>query len=417
MRGRVLAIDGDVAVVRGERRDARVQARPGWRPGDLVDGEIVVRAFERGDYPAPGTEVARLPRRRLALLEARATALAALRRFFAARDFLEVETPLLVPSPGLEIHLDAVAAGAGYLITSPEYQMKRLLAAGCERIYQVCKCFRAGEHGPHHASEFTMVEWYRGFAELDEIARDTEQLVAEVVRAVAAGGQVAVVGAGEVIRAGAAAMAGAGEAVAAGPREAVVARIGDRSIDVTPPWPRLTVREAMRTWAGVEVVGDEAAAAMVAAVRAAGIAIADDTAWDDAFFAAFLARVEPALAALDRPVILEDWPAPLAALARRKPDDPRTALRFEAYVGGLELANAFGELTDPVEQRARFEHDQAVRRERGRPVYPIDDKLLAALAEGLPPSAGIALGFDRLVMLATGASAIDDVLAFATHEL
>lgn len=438
IRGRVLAIDGEVAVVRGERCDARVQARPGWRPGDLVDGEVVVRAFDRGDYPGPGTEVARLPRRRLALLEARATALAALRRFFAARDFLEVETPLLVPSPGLEIHLDAVAAGGGYLITSPEYQMKRLLAAGCERIYQVCKCFRAGEHGPHHASEFTMVEWYRGFADLDEIARDTEQLVAEVVRAVrAAGGEAAVVGAGEVAATGAAAMGevarvvaagavagtgaaamiGAGEGVAAASRDSVVARIGDRTIDVTPPWPRMTVRGAMRAWAGVEVVGDEPAAAMVAAVRAAGIAIADGTAWDDAFFAAFLARVDPALAALDRPVILEDWPAPLAALARRKPGDPRTALRFEAYVGGLELANAFGELTDPIEQRARFQHDQAVRRERGRPVYPIDDKLLAALAEGLPPSAGIALGFDRLVMLATGAPAIDDVLAFATHEL
>jgi len=384
VRGRILAVDGEIAIVRGERRDARVRARPGWRPGDLVDGAVVVRAFDGADYPGPATEVARLPRSRLALLQARGLALAALRRFFAERDFLEVETPLLVPSPGLEIHLDAVAAGGGYLITSPEYQMKRLLAAGFERIYQVCKCFRAGEHGPHHASEFTMVEWYRGFAELDAVVRDTEALVAGVVAAVAG---------------------------------APHARIAGRSIDVSPPWPRMTVRDAMRSWAGVEVAGDEPAAALVAAVRAAGIAVADGTAWDDAFFAAFLARVDPALAALDRPVILEDWPAPLAALARKKPGDPRTALRFEAYVGGLELANAFGELTCPVEQRTRFEHDQAIRRERGRPVYPIDDKLIAALAEGLPPSAGIALGFDRLVMLATGAAVIDDVLTFTAAEL
>ncbi|HSS00112.1 MAG TPA: EF-P lysine aminoacylase EpmA [Kofleriaceae bacterium] len=387
-RGRVLAIDGEIAIVRGERRDVRVVARPSWRPGDLVDGDAVIRPFGGGDYPGPGTEVARLSRRRLALLEARGAALAAVRRFFAERGFLEVETPLLVPSPGLEIHLDAVAAGEGYLITSPEYQMKRLLAAGCERIFQVCKCFRAGEHGPHHASEFTMIEWYRAYAELDDIARDTEELVADVVRA-----------------------------LAATPGAAAVARIDGRAIDVTPPWQRMTVREAMRAWAGVDVVGDEPAEALVAAVRGAGIAVADGTAWDDAFFAAFLARVDPALAALDRAVILEDWPAPLAALARRRPEDPRTALRFEAYVGGLELANAFGELTDPVEQRARFEHDQATRRARSRPVYPIDDRLVAALAEGLPPSAGIALGFDRLVMLATGAPAIDDVLAFATHEL
>ena len=383
-RGRVLAVDGGFAIVRGERGDARVAAEPGWRPGDLVDGAAVVQPFGGGDYPGPATEVARLPRARLALLQARAAALAAVRRFFAERDFVEVETPLLVPSPGLEIHLDAVRAGDGYLITSPEYQMKRLLAAGFERIYQVCKCFRAGEHGPHHAAEFTMVEWYRGFAELDDIARDTEQLVADVVTAVAG---------------------------------APVARVAGRAIGVAPPWPRLTVREAMRRWAGIEVAGDEPTEALVAAVRAAGIAVADGTAWDDAFFAGFLARVEPALAALDHPVILEDWPAPLAALARRRPGDPRTALRFEAYIGGLELGNAFGELTDAAEQRARFADDQAIRRARGKPIYPVDDKLLAALTEGLPPSAGIALGIDRLVMLATGAATIGDVLTFAAGEL
>jgi elongation factor P--(R)-beta-lysine ligase len=385
VRGRVLAVDGGLAIVRGERGDLRVAARPGWHPGDLVDGEAVVQPFAGGDYPGPTTEVARLRRPRLAMLQARAVALAAVRRFFADRDFIEVETPLLVPSPGLEIHLDAVTAGGGYLITSPEYQMKRLLAAGFERIYQVCKCFRAGEHGPHHAAEFTMLEWYRGFAELDDIVRDIEELVSAVVTAVSGA--------------------------------PVARRESPLLINVAPPWPRLTVRDAMRRWAGVEVAGDEPAAELVRAVRGAGIAVADGAAWDDAFFAAFLARVEPALAALDRPVILEDWPAPLAALARRKPGDPRTALRFEAYIGGLELANAFGELTDPVEQRARFVHDQATRRARGKPVTPIDERLLAALAEGLPPSAGIALGVDRLVMLAAGAATIDEVLAFAAGEL
>lgn len=389
-RGRVLAVDEGIAILRGERHDTRVAADPSWRAGDLVelaeldDASRVLRAYDGPPYPGPATEVARLPRPRLALLQERARALAALRAFFAGEDFLEVETPLLVPSPGLEIHLEAVPAGAGYLITSPEYQMKRLLAAGFERIYQVCKCFRANEHGPHHATEFTMVEWYRGYAELDAIAADLEALVAHVCTAV---------------------------------HGRPVARIAGRELDVTPPWPRLTVREAMRRWAGLEVAGDEPAAVLAAAVRAAGIEIEPDAAWDDAFFAAFLARIEPAIAALDRPLLLLDWPAPLAALARRTEADPRVAHRFEAYVGGLELANAFGELTDPVEQRARFEDDLRIRAARGRAVYPLDEKLLAALAEGLPPSAGIALGFDRLVMLATGAAEIDHVLTFAAAEL
>ncbi|MEO8699215.1 MAG: EF-P lysine aminoacylase EpmA [Kofleriaceae bacterium] len=380
--GRVLAIDGGIAVIRCERRDVRVTARPGWAAGDVVDLATgsVQRPYTGPPYPGPTTEVARLPRTRLDHLRARAIALAAVREFFAGRRFLEVETPLLVPSPGLEIHLDAVPAGGGYLITSPEYQMKRLLAAGFERIYQVCKCFRGNEHGPHHAGEFTMIEWYRAGAELDAIVDDTEQLVAAVVRAVS------------------------GQPIAHG-------------VDVTPPWPRRSVRDAMQTWAGVDVAGDESAAELVAKVEAAGIAVPADSAWDDAFFAAFLARVEPAIAALDRPLILEDWPAPLAALARRRDDDPRVAHRFEAYIAGLELANAFGELTDPDEQRTRFEDDQRIRRDRGRAVYPIDDKLLAALAEGLPPSAGIALGFDRLVMLATGARSIDQVLTFTASEL
>jgi lysyl-tRNA synthetase class 2 len=394
-RGRVLAVDEQerIAILRGERGDARVAAEPAWRPGDLVDlGDLIelgeeprrVRAYAGPPYPGPGTEVARLPRARLAHLHDRARALAALRAFFDGEGFTEVETPLLVPSPGLEIHLEAVPAGAGYLITSPEYQMKRLLAAGFERIYQVCRCFRGNERGPHHAGEFTMVEWYRGYAELDAIAADVEALVAHVCRAVSG---------------------------------RPIARVAGREIDVTPPWPHLTVREAMRRWAGIEVAGDEPAPALAAAVRAAGIEVEPGAAWDDVFFAAFLARVDPAIAALERPLILEAWPAPLAALARRTGEDPRIAHRFEAYVGGLELANAFGELTDPVEQRARFEDDLRIRAARGKAVYPIDEKLLAALAEGLPPSAGVALGFDRLVMLATGAASIDQVLTFTADEL
>lgn len=384
-RGRVLAIDGDTALVRAELYDVRVTNAPrAWKPGDHVELESqqVIRAH--GATPAPGAEVTRMPRKRVDLLRARARALAKTREVFAQRGFLEVETPLLVPSPGLEIHLDAVPAGPGYLITSPEYQMKRLLASGFEKIYQVCKCFRANERGAHHSSEFTMIEWYRAFDSLDAIIDDTEQLVAEVCHALS---------------------------------NKPEARVNGRTIDVTPPWRRMTVRDAMTEFAGVHVDGAESASDLIRELRGWGIDCAPDAAWDDAFFAAFLARVEPAIAALPHALILHDWPTPLAALARTRPDDPKTALRFEAYVGGIELANAFDELTDATEQRARFLVDQETRAARKKPVYPLDEKLLAALAEGLPPSAGIALGFDRLVMLATGAERIDDVLTFANEEL
>jgi lysyl-tRNA synthetase class 2 len=385
MRGRVLAIEAGVAIIRGELADARLPARPEWRPGDLVNLDEPSRVpYRGGDYPGPATEVARLPRQRLANLHARAHALAAVRRFFAGRNFLEVETPLLVRSPGLELHLDAIPAGDGWLITSPEYQMKRLLAAGLDRTYQVCRCFRANEDGAQHAQEFTMVEWYRSWAGLDAIATDTEQMVAAVAEAV---------------------------------RGKPLVTIQGRDIEVAPPWPRITVADAMARWARVVVDGDEPVEILAERVRAAGIDLGTATAWDDVFFSAFLARVEPGLAAMNRPVLLVDWPAPLAALARSKPSNPRVVERFEAYIGGIELANAFGELTDPVEQQTRFEHDLARRRALGRPEYPIDTKLIAALAEGLPPCAGIALGFDRLVMAIVGADHIRDVSAFGSDEL
>jgi lysyl-tRNA synthetase class 2 len=389
IRGRVIARDGDDALVRTARGDVRVRHAGLAQAGDLVELSgphaplARVRPYPGGDYPTAASEVARLAAGRRGMLAARSRLMAALREFFAGREFLEVETPLLVPSPGLEVHLTAVPAADGWLITSPEYQMKRLLAGGLERIYQVCRCFRAEEEGAHHQREFTMLEWYRAWDDLEAIIDDTEALVAHVATAVNGRPEV---------------------------------RVGDRVIAVDGRWPRLTVAEAMRAHAGVLVRGDEPADELARRVRAAGIELGGAAAWDDVFFTAFVERVEPALAAMDRPVLLIDWPAPLGALARRKPDDPTVCERFEAYVGGIELANAFGELTDPVEQRARFEDDVAARHARGRPVYPLDEKLLAALEEGLPPCAGIALGVDRLVMLALGARTIGEVVAFTTGE-
>jgi lysyl-tRNA synthetase class 2 len=311
---------------------------------------------------------------RLENLFRRSRLLTEIRSFFSARDFLEIEAPLLVPSPGLELHLDAFVADGQYLITSPEYQMKRLLAGGLPRIYSLGKVFRRGEQGPHHNPEFTMLEWYRSDAGWEAIAEDTEQLVFHLAEAV---------------------------------------RQPD-CVDLSPPWDRMTVGEACERWAGVRVYGDESPEMLRQKMRAVGLR-APDGDFSDVFFTMFLDAVEPRLPS-DRPLLLYDWPRPLCALAREKPGDPRVVERFEVYIGRLELCNAFGELTDATEQRRRLENDLAERRQRRLPEYPIDEKFLAAVAQ-MPPAAGIALGVDRLAMLLLGAGDIRAVLPFAFDEL
>jgi lysyl-tRNA synthetase class 2 len=304
---------------------------------------------------------------KLKRLQQRASLLRAIRRFFDARGFLEIETPLLVPSPGLDVHLDALSVstrqGTRYLVTSPEYQMKRLLAGGLERIYQLGKCFRNDEVGTRHQPEFTMLEWYRGFADVDAVMADTEQLVAELASAHSG---------------------------------APVLHSAWGEVDVTPPWQRLTMREAFARFCDVS---------MEEALRD-----------EELFFRKLVDQIEPRLAELGA-VFLCEWPASLASLARRKPDDPSVAERFEAYVAGIELCNGFGELTDAHEQRARFLVDQTVRAERGLPVYPIDERFLSALAQGIPPSGGNALGVDRLLMLLLGAEHIEEVLALGLSRV
>ena len=304
--------------------------------------------------------------------------------------FVEVETPARVMSPGQELHLEAIPAGGGrHLITSPEYHMKRLVAGGLPRIVQFCRCFRSEEDGPFHQPEFTMIEWYRAGGSLEDLMRDCEALVEVAARA-----------------------------VGAWPRVPVPASrrspFSDGSLALTGGFERTTIRDLFRNHAGINLRGDEDAATMRALGQRAGSKIGPDAAWDDVFYQVFLDRIEEHLGC-GRPTFVLDWPEPLGALARRKADDPLTVERFELYAGGLELANAFGELTDPVEQRTRFVEEAKHRRQRGRAVYPIDEKLLAALSY-MPSTSGIALGFDRLVMLVLGASSIRDVMAFANDE-
>jgi lysyl-tRNA synthetase class 2 len=339
---------------------------------------------------APWWRPDRLAQRQQRLL-ARARILAGVRAFFAEAGYLEVETPALQVSPGLEPHLKAFAttlhdprdgrARPLYLHTSPEFAMKKLLAGGMPRIWQLAHVFRDGERSATHHPEFAMLEWYRAGAGYRDLMMECEVLLRRVQAATGA--------------------------------EAL--RWGGHGADATGGCERLTVAEAFARHTGIELLAtapDPAApdAALLAAEAARiGIAPRPGDDWEALFFRIFLERIEPYLG-IGAPTILYDYPLALAALSRRKPDDPRLAERFELYVCGLELANAFGELTDPVEQRARFAADRARKLALYGESYPIDEDFLAALEHGLPDCAGIALGFDRLVMLATGAERIDEVL-------
>ena len=327
-------------------------------------------------------EASRLAARRPAL-EARAAILRAVRDWFEGQGFLEVETPARVPAPGQETHLEAIEATEPggerrWLVTSPEYHMKRLVAAGFSRIVQLGKAWRASEHGRHHQPEFAIIEWYRAGAPLEAIADDCEALVRVAV-------------------------------------DAAIARGWPRVPALPAAFARTTVAALFRQHVGVELTGGESAPALAATLAAAGVATGTASRWDDIFFQAFLDRIEPALAQ-GPPIFVFDWPAPLGALARRKADDPRLVERFELYAGGLELANAFGELTDAGEQRARFQEESAVRAALGRMVYPVDENLLSALAR-MPPTSGVALGLDRLVMFALGLTDIREAIAFAADEV
>jgi len=295
---------------------------------------------------------------RLPYLRQRHVLLQTVRHFFDVRQFLEVETPIRLPAPALEDYIDAEPSGSWYLRTSPELHMKRLLAAGVDKLFQLGPCFRRGEYGRRHRPEFTMLEWYRAEADYLDVLADTVALV--------------------------------GGAAAAVSGSSCHLSVAGASIDLRPPWEQLSVSEAFRRYAGVDV---------------------DSIAASDAYDQIYVEQVEPHLGRT-RPTVLIDYPLSQAALARPKPDEPQRAERWELYIAGIELANAYSELTDPQEQRRRFAATAQLRRGQGRDVYPLDTEFLAALDAGLPACAGIALGFDRLLMLLCDADCLDAVIAF-----
>jgi lysyl-tRNA synthetase class 2 len=321
--------------------------------------------------------------KQMAASRARQKLYAALRSFFAGGGYEEVETPLLVPAPGMEPHITAFEVPflpetdvgerrTFFLHTSPEFAMKRLLAAGAGPIFQICKVFRNGEISRHHNPEFTMLEFYRPNADYHRIMEDLE---------------------------GALAAADAG--------------VGGDGFFSRRPYERISVRDAVLRETGIDLRVHADGPSLKKAALAAGVHVGESESFDDVFFHVFLQKVEHTLGK-DRPTFLIEYPASMASLSRLKPGDPTVAERVELYARGTELANGFSELTDAAEQRRRLEEEQDWRGENGRPVYPLDERFLDAVGR-MPPSGGIAVGLDRVLMLLIGADAIEDVLLFPSR--
>jgi lysyl-tRNA synthetase class 2 len=294
-------------------------------------------------------------------LENRAKILGAIRAFFNENGFLEMETPHRIPVPIPEAHIDLTVSGPWVLHPSPELCMKRMLARGFDRIYQICRCWRDGERGSHHLPEFTMLEWYRTHADYTAIMADCEALLRASARAVGSG---------------------------------AVIRRGDRTIDLNRPWERLSVREAFFRYGGISM---------------------EEALEKDLFDEIMVCGIEPELG-MERPTILMEYPAERGSLAKKKVGEENIAERFELYIGGLELTNAFSELVDVEEQRKRFIRERTLREAAGKTAYPLPENFLKDLSR-VPPSAGIALGVDRLVMLLLEAETIDEVVALTPEEL
>lgn len=297
-----------------------------------------------------------LARKRPAL-ETRARILQSIRAFFVGRDYLEVETPQRIPGNAPESYIDAVPCGDWFLHTSPELCMKRLLAAGYPRLFQLCRCWRQGERGDRHLPEFTMLEWYRSHCDYHTLMEECEALLRHLLPS------------GEL-------------------------RWQGQTLDLRSSWERLSVAEAFDRYAGMSL---------------------RQALESGRFDECLTQEIEPMLGRTT-PTFLIEYPAELAALARHKPGDATVAERFELYLCGIELANAFSELTDAAEQRARFAAEEAARRAAGKSPYPSPERFLTELAV-MPPAAGIALGVDRLVMLLTDNVRIDEVIAFTPEEL
>jgi len=293
-------------------------------------------------------------------LELRAQLIESIRRYFKTRGYLEVETPHRIFTPTPETHIDAQESDGWFLHTSPELCMKRLLAAGYTRLFQICRCFRKNERGNKHLPEFSMLEWYGSGDDYHDIMDQCEDLIKDIVHT----------------------------------NHFNLLHYQGECIDLSVPWTRMTVDNAFQVYASMT---------MWEALEA------------DVFDEIMVSEIEPNLGR-GKPLFLYDYPVARGALARSKPEDPRLAERCELYICGIEICNGFSELNDSIVQRSRFDHEQARRRLMRKPVYPLPEKFLESLLE-MPSAGGNALGLDRLIMLFADTAQIDDVVAFTPEEL
>ncbi|MBF0278185.1 MAG: EF-P lysine aminoacylase GenX [SAR324 cluster bacterium] len=370
-----------------------------FRKGDLIafdvdsDGHLsgVESLFSSADPPESGGDIFRwrqlghaVPR--MNRLKQRHKLIRFIRSYFDQNDFLEVDTPLLVKAASPENQLDPFAAGDNFLITSPEFQMKRMLVGGFEKIYQITSCFRDNEVGRFHNPEFTMLEWYRAYDCLNSLVRDLEGIFDHFARF---SSQV----------------------------QQNILQFGPSRILLNSPWERRSVAELFDRHLGLDIEPVQTAAEFKELAVSKGFRDLVENVPDqyEQVFFRLWDRFESQLG-LEVPLLVYDWPMPLASFAQRRGDRLEVAERMEMYIAGIELANGYGELTDADEQRLRFEKNLEERKSDEKVAIPLDHTFLESIASGMPPSAGMALGIDRLAMLFTGAQEIRDVMCFAYDE-
>lgn len=320
-----------------------------------------------------------------------------IRSFFKSNGFHEVSTPILVATPSAEPNLEVFEtqlrtathlSRRAFLILSPEYSLKKLLAAGLGNIFEITKCFRNEEDvSEQHNPEFSMLEWYRTGSDYQKIMEDFEQMFVEIIKTVQ-------------------------------PESHISAwEYQGEKYDLTSPWPRISVAESFEKYAHIDTDTLLSQEKLKTVYIEKGYRTEGEEDWEQMFYQIFFNEIEPQLKAMKKPVFVYDYPLSQAALARKKASDPRFAERFEVYLAGLELGNCFSELTDAAEQEARLEADVENRKRQAKTEYPVDRSFIDALKSGIPESAGIAVGVDRLVMLAANTTSIQETLFFPASEV